>query len=164
MGTANLTRLITETAIITLKKPNINYEIINPFNISIDKTHSTEIKEAINLLLINANQAMPDGGKVEINIKYNDIEKTNVNEFYSLEKGNYIIISISDNGIGISEEHLDKVFDPFFTTKQDCVGLGLVIAKFIIQKHSGYIDIESKMNKGTTAHVYIPGSQAGLVF
>jgi CheY-like chemotaxis protein len=73
-----------------------------------------------------------------------------------LKKGKFVKIVISDNGIGIPEEHVDKIFDPYFTTKQKGSGLGLATSYSIIRRHDGHIQIKSKIGKGTDVEVFIP--------
>ena len=79
---------------------------------------------------------------------------------HPMKKGNYVHIVIKDNGSGIPEEHLKRVFDPYFSTKQRGVqkgmGLGLSTAYSVIQKHEGYISVESTSSAGTTVSIYLP--------
>ncbi len=76
-----------------------------------------------------------------------------------LQEGRYIKITITDKGIGISEEHLQKVFDPYFTTKQKGSGLGLAVSYSIIKNHNGHISVESEGGVGTTFIIYLPASE-----
>ncbi|MBW2082541.1 MAG: GHKL domain-containing protein [Deltaproteobacteria bacterium] len=95
-------------------------------------------------LLLNAIQAMPDGGKITISAK-------------QAEEG-YVAIEVSDTGVGIKPDALEKIFDPFFTTKPAGrgTGLGLSIVYGIIKKHGGYVEVKSQEGVGTTFTVYIP--------
>jgi len=79
-----------------------------------------------------------------------------------LKAGRYVKISIIDQGIGIPEDHLNKIFDPYFTTKQKGSGLGLAIAYSVIKNHGGHIAVESALGVGTTFHVYLPVFQGIL--
>ncbi len=115
----------------------------------------TQINQVIYNLLINADQAMPEGGIVTIKATNVCIEPENN---LSLEEGKYINLLIKDQGVGIPQEHLNKIFDPYFTTKQKGSGLGLTISYFIIEKHNGYIGIESEEGVGTTFCLYLPAS------
>lgn len=112
-----------------------------------------QIDQVINNLIINADQAMPEGGLVEVGA-----ENVNVNkqDNLPLEDGKYIKISITDQGIGVPEEYLQKIFDPYFTTKQKGSGLGLAITYSIIKKHEGYITLKSGGKVGTTFSIYLP--------
>ena len=114
-----------------------------------------QIGQVIDNLIINAQQAMPLGGTIELtaqNITFSDKKHP------KLEKGNYVKISITDTGIGISKELLAKIFDPFFTTKPKGHGLGLATCYSIINRHGGCIDVESEQGKGSTFKVYIPAA------
>ncbi|MBF0360271.1 MAG: response regulator [Oligoflexia bacterium] len=118
-----------------------------------------QIGQVLDNIVLNARQAMPLGGHLQIsalNTKYTTASNTLPHLPHDLEIGNYVEIIISDNGTGISEEHLAKIFDPFFTTKQQGSGLGLATAHSIITKHNGIIDVKSTLGKGTTFTIYLP--------
>jgi len=115
-----------------------------------------QMGQVINNIIINAQQAMPRGGRIRVTA-------TNVvfgkNDHANLAPGCYARISIADMGIGIPKDLLNRVFDPFFTTKQRGSGLGLATSYSIVKKHGGIIDIESEPNKGSTFNVYLPALQ-----
>ena len=94
-------------------------------------------------LVLNAAQAMPNGGKLTIETRATNGE---------------VIASVSDTGVGIPEEYLNKIFDPFFTTKRpgEGTGLGLSVSYSIVERHNGKIDVESKSGKGATFTVHLP--------
>jgi signal transduction histidine kinase len=102
-------------------------------------------------LLLNAIEAMPEGGVIKIETK-----KTIVKEFFISE--HFCVIEIIDTGAGITEENLKRLFEPFFTTKRERkgTGLGLTMTKLIVENHKGSLEIESKPEKGTTARVILP--------
>jgi len=101
-----------------------------------------KIGQVILNLCFNAIQAMPDSGKLTVNI----------------EDGGrgYAILTVKDTGSGIDPETLEKIFDPFYTTKENGTGLGLAIVKKYVESHSGYIDITSDSGRGTVIKVFIP--------
>lgn len=123
---------------------------LNPVNI--DKG---QINQVINNVILNAGQAMPNGGIIKVYAENVSLKEGLIS---NLKPGNYVKISIQDNGIGIPKEHLPKIFDPYFTTKQKGSGLGLTISYAIIKKHNGHIEVESELGKGTTFHIYLPVS------
>lgn len=114
-----------------------------------------QISQAINNLVINAQQAMPNGGTVYVSI----VNFAVPHDTSVLKAGKYVEISVRDQGIGIPEEHLLKVFDPYFTTKQKGSGLGLTTTYSIVKNHGGHIGVESVMGEGTTFYVYLPASE-----
>ncbi len=117
-----------------------------------------QLSQVINNLVINADQAMPDGGTVGIACRNIVVED---GDSLPLPPGKYVLVSVTDQGVGIPREHLGKVFDPYFTTKQKGSGLGLATTYSIIKRHNGYITVESMVGKGTTFHFYLPAS--GLI-
>ena len=156
------------TSIVTLVKDSIRFaltgskvkcDIFIPDNLWTVEIDEGQINQVINNLIINANQAMPEGGMIELHT-----ENINVGyeSFLPLKEGKYVKISIKDQGIGIEEEHLKKIFDPYFTTKENGCGFGLATSYSIIKKHDGYITVESMPNKGTTFYIYIPASPQNI--
>lgn len=107
---------------------------------------SDQLSQAFLNFLLNAEQAMPDGGVLSLT----------TTEHYAAETGSMILIAIRDTGIGIPEASLKHVFDPFFTTNPQGSGLGLSVAHGIIQEHGGSVGIESVEGKGTTVLVKLP--------
>jgi len=118
-----------------------------------------QISQAINNIVINANQAMPEGGTIRV-----EAENLTIDDGHGLplKPGRYIRISIKDQGVGIAEKHLANIFDPYFTTKHDGSGLGLATTYSTIKKHDGHITVESKLGEGTTFHIYLPASEKAI--
>ncbi|MBN2412221.1 PAS domain S-box protein [candidate division KSB1 bacterium] len=127
------------------------------WNVSVDKGQITQV---INNLLINAEQAMPEGGCVDIFAENYFYKKNDSANF--LEKGIYIKITIQDYGTGIPLEIVSKIFDPYFSTKQKGSGLGLSVAYSIIENHKGYINVESEFGTGSKFIIYLPATREGL--
>ena len=117
------------------------------------KVDKEQISQVIQNIVINAHQSIEDRGTIEIKAENLIIENDTVP---TLKGGNYIKISITDNGHGIPDEHLKKIFDPFFTTKNFGSGLGLSISYSIINRHKGFIKVDSKLEEGTTFYIYLP--------
>ncbi len=115
-----------------------------------------QMEQVIDNLIINAKQAMADGGIIEVSAA-NFTIKSGKSKVHS-DGNRYIEISIKDNGIGISKESLNKIFDPFFSTKEKGHGLGLATVFSIIKRHNGWIDVESELGKGSVFHVFLPAS------
>ena len=115
-----------------------------------------QIGQVINNLVINADQAMPEGGVINISAEKETID---TNDHLPLRDGDYIVVRVADEGTGIPPEHIAKVFDPYFTTKQKGSGLGLASVYSIIKNHAGHIDLTSEIGKGTTFNIYLPVSK-----
>jgi PAS domain S-box-containing protein len=153
---ASLGEMVKDVTSFVLRGSNVKCEYYIQENLWSAEVDIGQISQVLNNLVINATQAMPDGGTVKIsgkNVTIDDSINDNGNTF---NKGNYIQISVQDNGIGISSKHLPKIFDPFFTTKQKGSGLGLASCYSIIKNHEGHIKVESEIGKGTTFSIYLP--------
>jgi len=152
----HITGLIREAVDFTLSGSNIRCDFSIPDDLWSIEADEYQISQVINNLIINAKQAMPGGGV--INVKAKNITLL-PNQISSLKEGRHIEISVEDHGIGIPEDNISKIFDPYFTTKQEGSGLGLATAYSIIKKHDGHITAESKLGIGTTFHIYLPASE-----
>ena len=112
-----------------------------------------QIGQVVQNLVINAVQAMPEGGVMHISMRNQRLGASAVRQ---LEEGNYLCIVISDTGAGIRAEHLARIFDPYFTTKQSGSGLGLATVYSIVRKHQGHIEVESELGRGTRFRFWLP--------
>lgn len=112
-----------------------------------------QIGRVVQNIVLNAVQAMPQGGTLRVAARNEARDDTGVP---GLLPGNYIQITISDTGEGIRPEHLARIFDPYFTTKKTGTGLGLAAVYSIVKKHSGHIDVESHVGHGTTFRLWLP--------
>ena len=115
-----------------------------------------QISQVINNLIINAKQAMPEGGSLEISCENVLLD---INTYFPLKAGRYLKITFADSGIGIPKEYLTKIFDPYFTTKESGRGLGLASAYSIMKKHGGHIYVTSEAWKGTVFALYLPATE-----
>jgi signal transduction histidine kinase len=126
------------------------------------RVDSTQIRQVFESLIMNAVEAMPDGGKLELRAENAVIREGNSAD---IKPGRYIKVSLKDTGGGIAKEHIDRIFDPYFTTKADSgkkglgAGLGLSVCRSIIKNHDGYILVESEPGEGSTFHVFLPPSE-----
>lgn len=121
---------------------------------------ATQLHQVLMNLCVNARDAMPNGGRLAITA-----ESVLLDEHYSqmhidAKPGLYVLISVTDQGIGMSPEVVDKIFEPFFTTKDlgKGTGLGLSTVHSIVKSHGGFINVYSEVGKGTTFKVYLPVS------
>ncbi|MFC1856388.1 ATP-binding protein, partial [Thermodesulfobacteriota bacterium] len=118
----------------------------------------TNIQQIIINLVANASQAMPNGGTLTIGVKNVEIDDAKIKTNQEAVKGEYVELSVSDTGSGMSQEVQSKIFDPFFTTRstEKGSGLGLSTVYGIVKQHNGFIDINSALKKGTTFKIYFP--------
>lgn len=147
--------LLKESVSFALRGSNVDCEFHLPPDVWLVEVDEGQINQVVNNMLINAVQAMPDGGTVQVramNIVVSDVEGL------PLKSGKYVKISIVDEGTGIPQEHIDKIFDPYFTTKKRGSGLGLATCYSVIKKHDGYINVKSDVGVGTTFDLYLPVS------
>ena len=151
--TGSLSELIKEAAIFVLRGSNARCKFNFPEELGSVEFDEGQINQVVQNLIINADQAMPEGGIVDI-----QGENVTITASYSLPllPGKYVRISITDHGSGISTEHLHKIFDPFFTTKEGGTGFGLSTSYSIMKSHEGYIDVKSQLGTGTTFYLYFP--------
>ena len=115
-----------------------------------------QIRQVINNLVINADQAMPEGGIIEVTA--DNVSLAN-DQILLLKAGNYVRVTLKDRGIGIPKEYLSKIYEPYFTTKQKGSGLGLTVAYSILRNHGGSLTVDSVAGVGSTFTLYLPASQ-----
>jgi PAS domain S-box-containing protein len=146
---------IRETAQFALSGSTISCKFFLAENLWPCNIDKNQIGQVIDNIVINARQAMPNGGSIEIaagNISIRDKEHS------LMAKGDYVKVSIKDSGIGIPKDIMPRIFEPFYTTKTQGHGLGLATCYSIVKRHGGAIDVESEQGKGSTFHVYLPAS------
>jgi two-component system cell cycle sensor histidine kinase/response regulator CckA len=123
----------------------------------------SQLNQIVMNLVINARDAMPDGGILTIKTCREDVPVEVRREGYSIRPGEYACLSVSDTGTGMTSDTLARVFEPYFTTRRDRggTGLGMSVVYGIVKGHAGYIDIASEQGSGTTVTVYVPLSRTG---
>ncbi|MCP4604550.1 MAG: PAS domain S-box protein [Proteobacteria bacterium] len=153
---ASVEDLIMESAELGLRGSNVKSELAIAGDIQPVEVDPGQIIQVFSNLVINADQAMPEGGTVYIRAEN---IKNGSQVLHLLEDKQYVRITICDRGIGIGEEDLPRIFDPYFTTKKDGAGLGLATSFSIVKKHGGQIEVDSKPEIGTTFQVYLPAAK-----
>jgi len=152
-----ISEMVKEKANLLLDNTNIDCEFEFPENLYPVKVDKMQMKQVIRGLVANAIESMDGEGVIRITA-----ENVSIKDDPILKDENYLKISVTDNGIGIAEENINKIFDPYFSTKemgsQKGMGLGLSICHSIIKRHDGQIKVESKTGVGTTFHIYLPAS------
>ncbi len=145
MQSADINKGLESTLNVVWNELKYKASVIRDFGpLPLVTCYPQQINQVFMNILINAAQSIDDHGEIRISTQAQD---------------GFVMIRISDTGIGIPPENLSKIFDPFFTTKEvgKGTGLGMNVAYNIIQKHKGRIDVESTVGKGTTFTVRIPG-------
>ena len=155
-------KIIKDSTEFALRGSNVSFEFSVPDDLWQVEVDEGQIIQVINNIVINANQAMPEGGTIKVQAENVTVGPESASGGLSAldgKTGRYVKVSIKDQGVGIPEENLSKIFDPFFTTKPKGTGLGITTAYSIIKKHDGHITVESKVGVGTTVHIYLPIAQ-----
>jgi PAS domain S-box-containing protein len=156
----SLESLVKDTAAFTISGTQVKCDISSDENLYSAEIDSAQISQVIQNLLINAIEAMPQGGVIKISMSNADNPSV---ENVQLPPGKYIKLTVSDCGKGIPPSIRQRIFDPFFTTKPKGSGLGLATSYSIIKKHNGHIYLESVLNKGTSFHILLPASTKAAV-
>ncbi|MBD2604248.1 PAS domain S-box protein [Scytonema hofmannii FACHB-248] len=126
---------------------------------------STQIHQVLMNLCVNARDAMPNGGTLNISAKNIFIDENFARMHLDAKVGYYILLSVADTGIGISQEILERIFEPFFTTKEfgKGTGLGLSTVMGIVKGHGGFITVSSAIAKGTKFQIYFPAMNTDAI-
>ncbi|NLV17739.1 MAG: response regulator [Syntrophomonadaceae bacterium] len=158
--TASIRELLQESIPFLLRGSSVKCELSIQEKLRPVEINKGQVGQVINNLVINALQAMPDGGILHVEASNGYLYSE---ELSNLPEGWYIKITVRDQGEGIPEEYLNQIFDPYFTTKKEGNGLGLYSSLSIIRQHGGDIQAENTLGEGTAFHVYIPVAIEDLV-
>lgn len=119
---------------------------------------SSHLAKVVMNLVVNAYDAMPDGGTITLSTSQRNIDRL-ISDYGPIEPGEYIVFRTRDEGVGIAPENVDKIFEPYFSKKKmgrSGTGLGLAVVYGIIKDHKGYYDVVSETGKGTEFILYFP--------
>ena len=156
--TASIGKLIQDTVSFSLRGSHSRSEFTFGADLWPAEIDPGQISQVIGNLVVNADQAMPNGGTLRVhcdNFNYNPATMPTIPD---LAAGEYIRIAIRDEGVGIPEEYLKRIFDPYFTTKPKGTGLGLATTYSIVRNHNGLITVESELHHGSTFTLYLPAA------
>jgi nitrogen-specific signal transduction histidine kinase len=157
---ATVDRLVVSAADFTLSGSNIECTYYFQPELWLVDMDQSQIGQAIHNVVMNAREAMPQGGIINITVANVAVP----DEAPTLNGGNYVRISIADQGHGIPEEEFGNIFAPYYSTKkmgnEKGMGLGLSICHSIIKKHGGDVAVESQMGVGTVIHLYLPAADS----
>lgn len=152
---ASISQIVKESVDFVLRGSNVRCEYLIDDPVWPVEVDVGQMNQVINNLIINADQAMAEGGIIRVSIQNQFVAAQKIGP---LAQGNYLVISIQDQGVGIPHELIPKIFDPYFTTKEKGSGLGLATVHSIIKKHDGLVRVQSKVGVGTTFQIYLPAS------
>jgi signal transduction histidine kinase len=140
---------------------DIDIELVRGANLWLSLVDTSQLEEAVLNLCINARDAMQGGGRIIIETANTQLDEDYAVAHADLISGEYVMVAVSDTGMGISPENLDRVFDPFFTTKDvgSGIGLGLSMVYGFIKQSCGHIEIYSEVGKGTAIKMFLPRSE-----
>jgi PAS domain S-box-containing protein len=149
--------LLEEQVRFTLSGSSVDYAFSFSSDLWPVMADGAQLNQVFRNIVLNAREAMPEGGMISVKAANEDLP---VSSGLPLPSGQYVKISVTDQGGGIKEEVLPKIFDPYFSTKQrgdqKGMGLGLTISHSIIKKHGGVITVDTRIGQGTTFQVYLP--------
>ncbi len=156
-STTSIRSIITDTVEFALRGSRVRCALHIAEDLWAAEVDEGQISQVLQNLIINADQAMPEGGTITLQANNSPIMATSG---LPLKPGNYVVVAVTDQGIGIPGDHLPKIFDPYFTTKQKGSGLGLATTYSIMKRHEGHITVYSSLGKGTTFTLYLPATAA----
>jgi signal transduction histidine kinase len=157
--TVSMVELLKESVGFALRGANVRSDLQIAANLWPVDVDAGQINQVIHNIVLNAVQAMPGGGTIQV---WADNVVLEAGVPFPLPEGRHVKITVQDYGCGIPKEVLSNIFDPYFTTKAEGSGLGLTTAYAIATKHDGYITVASEVGVGTTVVIYLPASQQAM--
>jgi PAS domain S-box-containing protein len=154
--TASIGKLIQDTVSFSLRGTHSRSEFVFGEDLWPAEIDPGQISQVVANLVVNADQAMPNGGTLRVHCDNFVYGPDTSPQIPDLLPGDYIRISIKDEGVGIPEDYLKRIFDPYFTTKAKGNGLGLATTYSIIKNHNGLITVDSQVHFGSTFTLYLP--------
>jgi len=156
----SLSELVQEVADFVLRGTAVDCEFTYASDLWPAHVDKGQISQVVQNLVINAVQAMPEGGHIRIDLRNEEVAPATSR---LLAPGRYLHMTIADTGSGIAPDVLPRIFDPYFTTKKTGNGIGLATVFSIVRKHGGHITVESTIGSGTTFHLHLPASDEAPV-
>ena len=144
---------------------DIRFEFVPGKGLKPVKADPVQIEQIVINLAVNARDAMPKGGELRVETRNVQLDQSYREKHAIVPAGKYVLLQVSDTGIGIAAEHLPHIFEPFYTTKDEGKGTGLGLATVygIVKQNGGFIWVYSEPNFGTTFKVYLPLAESGVL-
>ncbi len=141
---------------------NINIEVEHGEKLSLVTVDPGQVEQVVMNLCINARDAMPDGGTITIGSRHVDIDEAFCSANPWARVGSFVCLSVHDSGVGIEEDVQQRMFEPFYTTKSvgEGTGLGLSTVYAVVERHEGFLNVQSKPGEGSTFNAYFPVGRA----
>jgi PAS domain S-box-containing protein len=156
MRPTSISELVEEAVSFALAGSDVGFELELPDDLWAVEVDDGQIGRVLQNLVLNAEEAMPDGGTILVRV---DNRAMGPGNDHSLLEGRYVRISVRDHGVGIDPEQLPRIFEPYFTTKDHGSGLGLSVCYSIVNRHQGALVVESEPDAGSTFFVYLPAAE-----
>ncbi len=157
---ASIGELAREASVLALRGSSLRCEHDVPEDLWPVEVDRGQMRQVIHNLVVNAQQAMPDGGTIRIRGENVTLGSERPGPGITLAPGRYVRLSIADEGHGIPTTIKDRIFDPYFTTRPKGSGLGLAVAYSVVTKHDGTIGVLSQDGAGAVFHLLLPATQA----
>lgn len=166
----NIIQILNDTLNFSLHGSNCKFHFSPPLKEILCEIDKNQITQVINNILVNSQQAMPNGGNINISVKILYFAPENGQIYQNITSQNpnignysyYIQMQFTDDGPGIPNKFKSKIFQPYFTTKPSGSGLGLAISSSIIKKHKGWMELEEIPDKSTAINIFLPLNQQSL--
>ena len=163
--TISLSNFVEDT--LPIIKSNIGPSIRLETDLSRDvfgvKADPAQMQMVLSAIVSNSSEAIEGEGRIRITASNKEIDATFAKNLPELNPGNYVCLTVEDDGKGMETETLNKIFDPFYTTKFMGRGLGMAAVYGIIRNHDGWITVDSELNKGTIIRIYLPALEAEVI-
>lgn len=146
--------------------PDVSIKFSRGDNVPIVSGAQYQISKVMINLLTNASEAMQSGGNVYVSTRMESSSDNSI-KYKNIPDGDYAVISVTDEGVGISKEDQNRIYEPFFTSKvmgKSGTGLGMAVVWGTVQDHNGYIEMRSKLGEGTTFEIYLPALSESEAF
>ena len=140
--------------------PTIRVETAFPKDVSYVKADYAQMQMVFSAILANSNEAIEDAGLIRITVENKAVDTDFAKQHPGLKPGDYVCLTIEDDGKGMDEETRKGIFEPFFTTKFQGRGMAMAAVYGIVMNHDGWISVDSELGKGTTVRIYLPAISA----